>query len=71
MRKRCDVTSNKDKYHDPSSVHNVHHGISIILSIGGETFKAIEEDHSGTSAAEKQDSDMMTLYTLQRDSLKE
>ena len=60
------MTSNKDKYHDPSSVHNVHRSISIILSIGGETFKAIEEDHSGTSAAEKQDSDMMALHTAKR-----
>ena len=38
---------------------------SIIFSTGGETFKAIDEDH-GTSAAEKQDSDMMALHTAER-----
>ena len=37
-----------------------------VLLIGGETFKAIDEDHSGTSAAEKQDSDMMALHTAER-----
>ena len=36
------------------------------LTTGGETFKSIEEDHTSTSAVEKQDSDMMALHTAER-----
>ena len=40
--------------------------LQYYIITGGETFKAIEEEHSGTLAAEKQDSDMMALHTAER-----